>query len=81
VLFGLRPHDNPAVNQYTITRYDLTIIGTFVGLNPFAQTIQLLESGLLHPARLITHRLPLAEVMHGVELMRSGQAMKVVVAN
>jgi threonine dehydrogenase-like Zn-dependent dehydrogenase len=81
ILFGLRPHENPTVNQYTITRYDLTISGTFVGLNPFAQTVQLLESGGLHPSRLITHRLPLSEVMKGVELMRSSQAMKVVVKN
>jgi threonine dehydrogenase-like Zn-dependent dehydrogenase len=79
VLFGLRPHENSTVNQYTITRYDLTVVGTYVGLKPFAQTVQLLESGILHPGRLITHTLPLAEVMHGVELMRSGQAMKVVI--
>lgn len=79
ILFGLRPHDNPAVNQYTITRYDLTIHGAFVGLNPFEQTIQLLESRRLQPSVLITHRVPLSELAHGVELMRSGQAMKVLV--
>jgi threonine dehydrogenase-like Zn-dependent dehydrogenase len=79
VLFGLRVHDRPAVHQYTITRNDLTLVGAFAGLNPFVQTIQLLESGILHPGRLITHRVPLPSVMDGVELMRSGQAMKVVV--
>lgn len=79
VLFGLRPHDNPPVNQYTITRYDLTIHGTFVGLNPFEQTIQLLESRRLQPSALITHRVPLSELAYGVELMRSGQGMKVIV--
>lgn len=79
VLFGLRPHDNPPVNQYTITRYDLTIHGTFVGLNPFEQTIQLLESRRLQPSALITHRVPLSELAHGVKLMRSGQGMKVLV--
>jgi threonine dehydrogenase-like Zn-dependent dehydrogenase len=79
VLFGLRPHDNPPVNQYTITRYDLTIHGTFVGLNPFEQTIQLLESRRLQPSQLITHRVPLSELGRGVELMRSGKGMKVLV--
>lgn len=79
VLFGLRPHDNPPVNQYTITRYDLTIHGTFVGLNPFEQTVQLLESRRLQPSQLITHRVPLSELARGVELMRSGQGMKVLV--
>lgn len=78
ILFGLRPHDNPPINQYTITRYDLTLHGTFVGLKPFVQTIKLLESRRIQPSALITHRLPLAELAHGVELMRSGQAMKVI---
>jgi threonine dehydrogenase-like Zn-dependent dehydrogenase len=81
ILFGLRPHDNPTVNQYTITRYDLTLHGTFVGLNPFEQTIKLLESGRLQPSKLITHRVPLSDLPQGVDLMRSGRAMKVVVEN
>ena len=79
ILFGLRPHDNPPINQYTITRYDLTVHGAFVGLHPFAQTIQLLESRRIQPSVLITHRLPLSELAHGVELMRSQQAMKVII--
>lgn len=79
ILFGLRPHDNPAVNQYTITRYDLTVHGTFVGLHPFAQTIQLLESRRVQPSVLITHRLPLERLAAGVELMRTQQAMKVLI--
>lgn len=79
VLFGLRPHDNPPVNQYTITRYDLTVHGTFVGLHPFAQTIQLLESRRIQPSLLVTHHLPLAQLQEGVELMRTQQAMKVLI--
>lgn len=79
VLFGLRPHDSPSVNQYTITRYDLTVHGTFVGLHPFAQTIQLLESRRLQPSVLVTHRLPLERLEAGVELMRTQQAMKVLI--
>ena len=79
ILFGLRPHDNPPVNQYTITRYDLTVHGTFVGLHPFAQTIQLLESRRVQPSVLVTHRLPLTELARGVDLMRTQQAMKVLI--
>jgi threonine dehydrogenase-like Zn-dependent dehydrogenase len=79
LLFGLRAHDRPAVHQYTITRYDLTVVGAFVGLNPFPQTVQLLESGILRPGRLVTHHVPLDRLEEGVALMRSGQAMKVVV--
>lgn len=81
VLFGLRPHDSPTVNQHTITRYDLTIHGTFVGLNPFGQTVQLLESRRIQPSKLITHRVPLSELVQGIDLMRSGKAIKVIVEN
>jgi threonine dehydrogenase-like Zn-dependent dehydrogenase len=79
IVFGLRPLERPAVSQYAITRYDLTVHGAFVGLYPFGQTLQLLESGTLHPGALITHRLPLAALSEGVALMRSGQAMKVAI--
>lgn len=79
ILFGLRPHDHPEINQYTITRYDVTVHGAFVGCRPFEQTIHLLESRRVQPSRLITHRLPLTELAQGVELMRSGQGMKVII--
>jgi threonine dehydrogenase-like Zn-dependent dehydrogenase len=79
ILFGLRPNDRPVVSQYIITRYDLTVIGAFVGLHPFEQTLQFLESGAIHPGNLITHRLPLSALAEGVALMRSGQAMKVAI--
>jgi GxxExxY protein len=79
ILFGLRPNDIQQISQYHITRYDLNVIGAFVGLNPFVQTINLLESGLIKPRALITHRLPLAQLQHGVDIMRSGQGMKVLI--
>jgi threonine dehydrogenase-like Zn-dependent dehydrogenase len=79
LLFGLRPNDTQQVSQYHITRYDLNVFGAFVGLNPFAQTINLLESGIIKPRELITHRLPLGELKQGVELMRGGAAMKVLI--
>ncbi len=79
LLFGLRPHDRQTISQYQITRYDINLHGAFVGLKPFEQTVQLLESRRLQPSRLITHRVPLAELARGVELMRSGQGMKVIV--
>ena len=79
ILFGLRPESNPAMSQYAITRNDLTLHGTFVGLNPFEQTIKLLESRRVQPSVLVTHRLPLSDLAQGVELMRSRQAMKVLI--
>ena len=79
ILFGMKSSEMPPLHQYTITRNDLTIYGTFVGLKPFLQTINLLESGLVSPGKLVTHRLPLSDLEEGVRLMRTRLAMKVVV--
>jgi threonine dehydrogenase-like Zn-dependent dehydrogenase len=79
LLFGLRPNESQQISQYQITRNDVNVCGAFVGLNPFVQTINLLESGIIRPRELITHRVPLNALVRGVELMRGGQAMKVLV--
>jgi threonine dehydrogenase-like Zn-dependent dehydrogenase len=42
-------------------------------------TLHHLESGRERPSALITHRLPLSALLEGVALMRSQQAMKVII--
>jgi threonine dehydrogenase-like Zn-dependent dehydrogenase len=79
VLFGLQMHALPAVSQYLITRHELTVYGVFVGINPFPQTVRLLESGVIRPSALITHRMPVSNVVDAVAAMRAGQTMKVIV--
>jgi len=79
ILFGMQMHATPAVSQYMITRHELTVYGAFVGINPFPQTVRLLESGIIRPSALITHRLPVADVMAALAAMREGETMKVIV--
>ena len=79
ILFGLRPNDDQRLNQYQITRKDVTVIGNFVGLNPFTQTIKLLESQIYDFSKIITHKLTLPELENGIQLMRSREAMKVII--
>ncbi len=79
LLFGLRPNAKTPIDQYMITRYDLTVHGTFVGLKPFKQTIRILENRQLRPSVLVTHHLPLSELYRGLELMRTGQGIKVLI--
>ncbi len=79
ILFGLQMHALPAVSQYLITRHELTVFGAFVGVNPFPQTVALLESGVVHPSTLITHRLPVSEAPQAFAAMREGKTMKVIV--
>ncbi len=79
ILFGLQMHAMPAVSQYLITRHELTVYGAFVGINPFPQTVRLLESGVIRPSTLITHRMPVAEIEDALAAMRAGETMKVIV--
>jgi len=79
VLFGMNQQARPTVSQYDITRNELTIYGTFIGINTFPVAIKMLESGALKPSVLISHRLPLARITEGIDLLRRGEAIKVVV--
>lgn len=79
VLFGLQMHALPAVSQYLITRHELSVYGTFVGINPFPQTVRLLESGIIRPSTLITHHLPVSQAPEAFAAMREGKTMKVIV--
>lgn len=79
VLFGMNQQARPTVSQYDVTRNELTVYGTFIGINTFPVAIKMLESGVLRPSVLISHRLPLARIAEGIELLRRGEAIKVVV--
>lgn len=79
LLFGMNQRASGTVHQYDITRNELTIQGTFIGVNTFPAAIQMLESGALKPSALITHRLPLARIEEGMAALRAGEAIKVLI--
>ena len=78
VLFGMDRHSSPRVNPFDISRRELTIFGSFIQRTEFPKVVRLLESGALSAARLITHRLPLAEFGQAIELLEAGEAVKVI---
>ena len=80
LLFGMNLHGERPVNQYWITRRQITVIGSFIQQTAFPKVVRLLEAGILPVEKLITHRLSLDEVGVGLEAMRAGEAIKVVVA-
>ena len=78
-LFGMSETARPAVKQYDITRNELTIYGTYVGVHTFPRAIQILESGAIRPSVMNSAILPLEEMLKGVEAARRGEAVKVIV--
>lgn len=78
-LFGMNSRAKPAVRQNAITRNELTIFGSYVGVNTFPRAIALLESGTVRPSVLLSDVMPLARVPAALERLRSGDAMKIAI--
>lgn len=57
---------------------ELTIKGSFIISDSMARAVTVLENDLLDLDPIITHELPLSEVGRGIELMKSGEGMKII---
>jgi len=79
LLFGMNQQAAPAVRQNTITRYEISVLGTYIAKYTFALAIRVLESGAINADALITHRVNIANIREGLDAMRSGEAVKVIV--
>lgn len=78
VLFGMNAQARAEIAQYEITRRELRVVGSYVGRHTFPLAIQLLERGVIRPEALVTHRLPLSRFGEGLEHLRRGEAVKVM---
>lgn len=83
VLVGIaRPDAVLPLPATTIPRLERRVLGSIYGSSrperDFPHVLGLYRSGRLPLERLVSHRLPLEEVERGFELMRSGEAIRVV---
>ncbi|MDI7277693.1 MAG: alcohol dehydrogenase catalytic domain-containing protein [Anaerolineae bacterium] len=78
VLFGMNDRARPAVHQYDVTRRELTILGTFIGVNTFPKAIRMLERGVVRPSALLSAAMPLSEAPAAFDLLRRGEAIKIM---
>lgn len=80
--FGGLPKDAPiiALDSNLVHYRELTIVGAN-GSSPAhnAEALQLIAEGLVPVADLITHRLPLSQVLDGIDLVSRGAAIKVTI--
>ena len=78
--FGVAPPEAQiAINPYDIYRREITLTGSFT--NPFthAPALALLASRRLQVTDLISHHLPLEELLTGLELLEAGNATKIMI--
>lgn len=78
-LFGMNSRARPAVRQNTITRNELTIFGSYIGVNTFPRAVALLERGVIHPSVFLSKVLPLEEIHDVIGALKDGNAMKIAI--
>ncbi len=78
LLFGMNASASQTIHQNDITARGITIYGNFIGLNTLRNVANLLESNKVDFKSMITHKLPLTQFGIGLEAMRRGEALEVV---
>jgi L-iditol 2-dehydrogenase len=80
--FGGLPKDDPVIacDSNLVHYRELTIVGAN-GSSPGhnARALDLIASGAVPVADLITHRLPLTDVLAGIDIVARGTAIKVTI--
>ena len=72
LLFGVPPSGrNLEVEGFKIFRKGLTVLSSFTSVRNSFQAVDLLQSGQVKVDSLISHRLPLQEMPHALELIES----------
>ncbi|MFP3126491.1 zinc-dependent alcohol dehydrogenase family protein [Ectobacillus funiculus] len=79
LLVGMNEHANPQIKQYDLVRKEITIKGTYIQSYDFPKVVKILESSLLNLESLITHKISLSKINDGIDTMRKGGAIKIIV--
>jgi threonine dehydrogenase-like Zn-dependent dehydrogenase len=76
--FGHDETVEPAIPVGTLLKKEVVIYGAFIGRHSFGRAATIMESGILPLERIVSHRLPIGKVHEGLELLRKGAAIKIV---
>ena len=80
VLIGMNYAASQTIVQNTITRNEFTILGSYIGANMLVPTVRLLETDFGKSLQqLITHKISIEDFGVGLEAMRKGEALEVVI--
>lgn len=79
LVFGQNQTHLASIKPYDISRFELDVLGSYIAPFCFPQAIKLLSQGLVNAEELITHRMGLGQIEEGLELLRKGEAVKVVI--
>ncbi len=76
--FGHDETVEPAIPVKEFLKKEVQILGAFIGRYSFERAAKVMESGQLPLDRIVSHRLPLSKVHEGIELLRQGRGLKII---
>lgn len=80
LVFGVAPEQaRVALSPFRIYNDEITVVGSMAVLHSFGPALDLVASGAIDTAPLLTHTLPLEQYPEALDLMRSGAGLKVQV--
>lgn len=78
LLFGLNSTAHNDIQPFDIVHKELEVIGSFIARYTFPRAIRMLESGIIEVRDLITHTFSIKDFEKGLDAMRTGNAIKVL---
>lgn len=79
LLFGINDRMSQTIKQFDITRKEVTVVSSYATHLTFPYVAKLMSNQVLDLLPLLTDRITLEELPDGIEKLRRGEAMKVVV--
>ena len=58
---------------------EASVLGTWLANATFPKAVAILESGVLNLKELVTHTLPLDKLEEGIELLRKGGGIEIII--
>lgn len=79
LLFGLNANSTTNLKQYDITTKEVCVHGTWLANASFPKAVKILERGTLNLKPLVTHILPLDRLEEGIDLLRKGEGIEIMI--
>lgn len=78
VLMGQNGAVNETICQNDIVSKGLSIFGNYIGNYIMSRTVKMLEAGVIPVEKIITHKLPMSKFAEGLDAMRKGVGLEVI---
>lgn len=78
VLMGQNGAVNETICQNDIVSKGLSVYGNYIGNYIMSRTVKMLDAGIIPVEKIITHKLPLSRFEEGLEAMRKGTGLEVI---